>query len=291
MKTNLVAEIGINHNGSLKIAKQLIDLAILGGCKYVKFQKRTVEDVYTKEELDVYRESPWGKTNREQKNGLEFGKKEYDEIDRYCKEKEIGWFASPWDIKSVDFLMQYKPEFIKIASAMLTNEPLLDKVNKSVKGTNTKVIVAAGMCTRKEIENCVKRFGDKVEYILACTSSYPTPIEELNVTKMKSLKGCFGDDKKYGYSNHHSGIIGVIMAATLGANMIEYHITLDRTMYGSDQSASIETTGVLKIKDFVTAVEKGLGHGSIEIQPSEVPIREKLKPKEEKTVWDKFHGI
>lgn len=282
MKTVIVSEIGINHNGDINLAKQLIDLAILGGCKYVKFQKRTVEDVYTKEELDVPRESPFGTTNREQKNGLEFGKEEYDEIDRYCKEKGIDWFGSPWDIKSVDFLMQYVPKYIKVASAMITNIPMLEKIREAVDGTNTRIIIATGMSTEDEINTCLNILGEYVEYILSCTSSYPTPIEDTNINKMNTLKKLFSDedyieDYKFGFSNHSSGIIGILMAVTLGAEMIEYHITLDRTMYGSDQPASIESAGVLKIKDYVCAIEKSFGDGELGCTPSEVPIKEKLR--------------
>lgn len=284
MKTTIVAEIGINHNGNIDTAKQLIDLAILGGCKYVKFQKRTVEDVYTKEELDNYRESPFGTTNREQKNGLEFGKKEYDEIDRYCKEKNIGWFASPWDKKSVDFLLSYKPEYIKIASAMITNIDMLVYINNAIETVcpSTKVIIATGMSTEDEISECLGIFESKVEYILSCTSSYPTPTEETNINKIHTLRNMFSDvdyveNYKFGFSNHCSGIIGIIMAVTFGVEMIEYHITLDRTMYGSDQASSIESGGVLRIKKYINAIEQSFGNGKLECSPSEIPIREKLR--------------
>lgn len=281
MKTILVAEIGINHNGSLKTAKQLIDLSVLGGCKYVKFQKRTIEDVYTPEELDVPRKSPFGTTNREQKNGLEFGKEEYNEIDRYCKEKGIGWFASPWDKKSVDFLMQYNPEYIKVASAMLSNTELLLHINKCIDSLNptTKVILATGMSTDTEIQKAIDIFENKVDHILSCTSSYPTPVDEININKINTLKNKY-PLRKIGFSNHHSGIIGIIMSVTLGVQMVEYHITLDRTMYGSDQSSSIESSGVFKIKDYIIAIEKSFGTGKLECTPSEIPIREKLKQKE-----------
>jgi len=277
METILVGEIGINHNGDLDLAKKMIDLAILGGCKYVKFQKRTIEDVYTKEELDKYRESPWGTTNRLQKEGLEFGKKEFDEINYYCNSKGIGWFASPWDVKSVDFLMQYKPDYIKVASAMVTNNDLMSKVYEATRGTKTNIIVATGMSTQDEIEDCLELLGGQVEHVLSCVSSYPTPMNEMNMAKIKTLQEEYGDHYKIGFSNHSSGIAFILQAQVMGAKMIEYHITTDRTMYGSDQSASIESAGVLKIKDFIEAFETGMGDGEIKVEESEVPVKEKLR--------------
>ncbi|MDD5650747.1 MAG: N-acetylneuraminate synthase family protein [Candidatus Nanoarchaeia archaeon] len=281
MNTILVSEIGINANGSLEIAKKLIDLAVLSNCKFVKFQKRTVEAVYTKAELDKPRESPWGTTNREQKMGLEFGKKEYDEIDRYCKEKGIGWFASPWDIDSVDFLMQYNPKYIKVASAMVTNEPLLKKINEAIKGTQTKVIIATGMTTETELFEALSILGNNnIEYILACTSSYPTPVKDMNMAKIATLQAKFlGTSYKIGFSNHYSGLKFIFMAATLGARMIEYHITLDRTIYGSDQASSIEPSGVLEIPGHIEMIENAWGNGKLECMPSELPIKEKLRKK------------
>jgi len=275
MKTILVGEIGINHNGSLEQAKKLIDLAISGGCKFVKFQKRTVEDVYTKEELDAPRESPFGTTNREQKNGLEFGKEQFDKIDAYCKQKGIGWFGSPWDVKSVDFLMQYKPEYIKVASAMVTNIELLEAIDKAVEDTYTKVVVAVGMSTEEEIFKCLN-YVDPA-YILSCVSSYPTPPEEMNMKKIETLQMLFEDHHSIGFSNHSSGIAYILQAQVMGAEMIEYHITTDRTMYGSDQSASIETAGVLKIRDFIEAFEAGMGDGKLKVENSEIPVKAKLR--------------
>jgi N-acetylneuraminate synthase len=281
MHTKLVGEIGINHSGSLEIAKQLIDIAVLGKCKFVKFQKRTVESVYTKAELDKPRESPWGTTNREQKMGLEFGKKEYDEIDRYCKEKGIGWFASPWDVDSVDFLMQYNPQYIKVASAMMSNYDLLKKINESIKGTKTKVIVATGMTTEMELVESLNILGyENVEYILACTSSYPTPVKDMNMAKIPHLQGMYiGTSCKIGFSNHYSGLKFIYMAVALGAEMIEYHITLDRTMCGSDQASSIEPSGVLEIPGHIEMIETAWGNGKLECMPSELPIKEKLRKK------------
>lgn len=277
MITKIVAEIGINHNGDLNITKKLIDAAILSGCQYVKFQKRTVDDVYTKEELDKLRTSPFGTTNREQKMGLEFGEKEYDVIDSYCKEKGINWFGSPWDLKSVDFLMNYNPEYIKVASAMITNVHLLTRIKEKITGTNTKVIIATGMSTEEEIDKCLSILGnDNVSYILKCTSSYPTPQADMNMLEIESLKKLYGENR-VGFSNHSSGIIYIIQAVIMKCPMIEYHITLDRSMYGSDQAASVELGGMLKIKDYIESIERGWGNGAICPQPSEIPIKEKLR--------------
>ncbi len=274
----LVAEIGINHNGDINIAKKLIDAAILGGCEFVKFQKRTIEKVYTKEELDKDRESPFGTTNRQQKEGLEFGKEEYDEIDRYCKEKGIGWFASPWDVDSVDFLMQYDCPFIKVASAMNSNIELLEKI----KETGKKVIISTGMTFKEELDKVLELFGDQVKYILSCTSTYPTKIEDMNMMRIITLLagyGCDATDKPYkiGFSNHSSGIGFITMAYVLGAEMAEYHITLDRTTYGSDQASSIELPGIMKIKDIVDSYEKSWGDGEIKCLDNEKPIKDKLR--------------
>lgn len=283
MKTKLIAEIGINHNGDIKLAKELIDIAVLGGCQYVKFQKRTIEDVYTKEELDKERKSPWGTTNREQKKGLEFDKEEYDEIDKYCKEKGIKWFGSPWDAKSVDFLMQYNPDYIKIASATLTNKAILnrikywlDNIEENIEKKQTKVIIATGMSNEEEINNCLNILGNKVEYILSCTSTYPTKTVDMNMKKIITLKNKY-PNYKIGFSNHSSGILFITMAATLNCEIIEYHITKDRTLYGSDQASSIEISGVIKIKDYVENIENSWGTGDINCLENEIEIKKKLR--------------
>lgn len=276
MKTKIVAEIGINHNGDLNIAKKLIDIAVQAGCHFVKFQKRTIEDVYTKEELDKYRESPWGTTNRQQKMGLEFGNAEYDEIDRYCKEKGIDWFGSPWDVKSVDFLMQYHPKYIKVASAMVTNIPMLKKIKDSIQGTDTRVIVACGMTNKKELDDYLSILGEYTEYILSCTSSYPTPIKDMNMNKIKTLQNEYGHSWKIGFSNHSASLQFIYAAAIMGCEMVEFHITTDRSIYGSDQSSSIGPEGVERICEYINDFENSLGNGLIECQPSEIPIKEKL---------------
>lgn len=272
-KTKLVYEIGINHNGDINMIKQMIDIAKLGECDYIKFQKRCVNLVYSKEELDKPRESPWGSTNRDQKYGLELGNKEYDIIDRYCKEKEIGWFASPWDVHSVNFLMEYDIPYIKIASACITDKELLEKV----KETNKPVIISTGMSTEKEIDECLNILEDRVEYILSCTSTYPTKDEDMNMLKIKTLKDKYGDKYKIGFSNHSPGIQYIFMSYVMGVEMIEFHGTLDRTLYGSDQASSLESGAVLKIKSWLNCYGKCWGTGDLGCLENEKPIRKKLR--------------
>jgi len=271
-KVLLVAEIGINHNGDVNLAKKLIDVAAFSGCDFVKFQKRTVDLVYSKEELDKYRESPWGTTNREQKYGLELGEGAYDEIDRYCRGKGIGWFASPWDVASVEFLRRYDLPYYKVASASLTDVELL----KRIRGTGAKVILSTGMSTKEELDSALTIFGANVEYILACTSTYPTKDEEMNLNFISTLKSQY-PEYKIGFSNHSPGIFFSAAAAVLGAEMIEFHITLDRAMYGSDQAASIEASGVMKLAKYVRALELGMGTGEWTVFDSEEAIKQKLR--------------
>lgn len=272
-KATIICEIGLNHNGNINIAKKLIDAAVLGGCDYVKFQKRTINKVYTSEELDKPRESPWGTTNRRQKEGLEFGKQEYDEIDAYCKEKGTRWFASPWDVNSVDFLMEYDLPFLKVPSALNTNIELLEKI----RDVRMPVIISTGMSSKEEIDKVIEILGERISCILSCTSTYPTKIEDMNMSKIESLRSVYGENYSIGFSNHSSGIHFIIMAVVLGVEMIEYHITLDRTMYGSDQAASIEIPGILKIKKILDGYERCWGDGEIGCLANEIPIRDKLR--------------
>lgn len=267
----LVGEIGINHNGSVDIARRLIDVARLAKLDYVKFQKRDVDSVYSKQYLDSPRESPWGTTQREQKEGLEFGAEKYRQIDEHVHGLK-GWFASPWDVKSVDFLEQFDCPFTKIASAKITDFDLLDKI----RGTSRPVIISTGMSTKQEVDACLDHLGDQVEYILACVSTYPTPDEHMNLSFIKTLKHEYSS-YKIGFSNHNAGIQFCLCAAALGAEMIEFHMTLNRAMYGSDQSASIETSGVLKIGSHIRAIEAGLGDGSWGLAPGEDKVRDKLR--------------
>ena len=272
-KTFIIGEIGINHNGDLDIAKQLIDWAALAGCDAVKFQKRTVEKVYSKEELDKYRESPWGTTNREQKNGLEFGRVEYDEIDRYCREKRIEWFASAWDTDSQLFLKQYKLKYNKIASAMLVNNELLEMVAKEGKYT----FVSTGMSTMEEIDSAVnvfKKYNCPFE-LVHCNSTYPMKNEDANLEMINTLRNKY--DCKVGYSGHETGRIVSFAAAVMGASSIERHITLDRAMYGSDQAASLEVSDLVRLVKDIRSIPSIMGTGKKSITEDELNVRKKLR--------------
>lgn len=271
-KTFIISEIGINFNGDLGIAKKLIDVAITAGCDAVKFQKRTIEDVYSPEELDVSRESPFGTTNREQKNGLEFGESEYKEIDNYCKEKKIEWFASAWDIKSQIFLKQFNTTYNKVASAMVTNKQLVEMIAKEGKYT----FISTGMCNMNEIKSVVHTFKEHncPFELMHCVSTYPMKDENANLNMIKTLQYEFGC--KVGYSGHERGIQISLGAVVLGATSIERHITLDRTMYGSDQSASLEPNGLNILVRDIRIIEKAIGNGIKTISEQEKSIREKL---------------
>ena len=268
------AEIGINHNGDLEMAKKLIDVAVEAGCDAVKFQKRTVEKVYSKEVLDTPRESPWGKTTREQKLGLEFGKNEYDTIDKYCKEKNIAWYASSWDIDSQLFLQNYNLKHNKVASAMLTNHKLLEVIAKERKST----FISTGMSTMDEIRDAVRIFKkyDCPFSLQHSNSSYPMKEEEANLNCITTLQKEFRCD--VGYSGHETTAYLIsVCAVMLGATSIERHITLDRSMYGSDQAASLEPQGLKRVVNDVRRIESVLGDGEKRIWPSEIPVMEKLR--------------
>jgi N-acetylneuraminate synthase len=267
MNTYIIGEIGINHNGDIDIAKKLIDMAVFAGCDAVKFQKRTIEDVYTPEELDKPRESVFGKTNGDLKRGLEFNLKEYKEIDKYCKDKGIEWFASPWDIKSVEFLEKFNLPYYKVASAMLTNDALLERLK------GKRVILSTGMSTVSEIDHAVDILGDPI--IMHCTSTYPTKLDELNLYVIPWLKERY--DLPVGYSGHETGIVESVIAVVLGAKYIERHITLDRSMWGSDQSASLEPNGLNKMVRDIRNLPDVLGSGIKKVYDSEIPIKEKLR--------------
>lgn len=271
--TFVIAEIGINHNGSLEIAKQLIDWAAACGCDAVKFQKRTVEKVYSKEELDRYRESPWGTTNREQKMGLEFGKKEYDEIDEYCKKKKIEWFASAWDVDSQLFLASYQLKYNKIASAMLTNIELLEMVAKEGKHT----FVSTGMSSLEEIDQAVaifRKYHCPFE-LVHCNSTYPMKNEDANLEMIHTLRDRYNCD--VGYSGHETGRIVSFAAAVMGATSIERHITLDRAMYGSDQAASLEVQEFVKLVKEIRTIPAIMGNGEKVLSEAELAVRKKLR--------------
>lgn len=269
----IIAEIGINHNGDLDTAKKLIDGAVEAGADAVKFQKRTIDIVYTKELLDSPRESPWGATQRAQKEGLEFGEREYDIINTYCKEKGIAWFASAWDVESQKFLRKYNLKYNKIASAMLTYKPLLEMVADERKHT----FISTGMSSLEEIEDAVNIFRKKncPFELMHCNSTYPSKEEDLNLHAMALLRERFGCD--VGYSGHEVGIISSVAAAALGAASIERHITLDRAMYGSDQAASVEVVGFRKLSEYIRSVERSLGNPVKVVMETEKPIRQKLR--------------
>jgi len=271
-KIVLVGEIGINANGDVEIAKKLIDVAKIADFDYVKFQKRSIDLVYTEEELNAPRESKWGTTFREQKDGLEFDHGQYNEISRHCMRNKMKWFASPWDVESVRFLENFDPPYIKIPSPLITKMELLEEI----KNTGMSVIVSTGMSTKNEVDKCVDYLGDQVEYILACTSTYPTPIQEMNMNFIKTLKEEY-PEYKIGFSNHNPGLTFCIIAGALGAEMIELHITLDRAMYGSDQAASVEPEGVMKIAKYARSIQAGMGDGKWTIFPGEISIRKKLR--------------
>jgi N-acetylneuraminate synthase len=269
----IIAEIGINHNGDLGIAKQLIDVAADAGANAVKFQKRTIDLVYTKEMLDSPRESPWGKTQREQKEGLEFGADDYAEIDRYCKEKGLAWFASAWDIESQKFLRRFDLPYNKIASAMIVYEDLLKEVASEKKHT----FISTGMSTAKEIDRAVEIFtgaGCPFE-LMHCVSTYPMNDSDANLSRIQTLRDRY--KVNVGYSGHEVGLTVSIAAAALGVTSLERHITLDRAMYGSDQAASVEPDGFRRLVRAVRTTEKAMGDGAIDIQEKEVPIAVKLR--------------
>lgn len=267
----IVAEIGINHNGSLDIARKLIDIAALAGCDAVKFQKRTVDVVYTAEELAKPRESIFGTTNGDLKYGLEFGQKEYEQIDAYCREKNILWYASCWDESSVDFIEQFNPPCYKIASASLTDDNLL----RYHRRYGRPIIASTGMSTLEEIDHAVEVLGRDDLVVLHCTSTYPSQVEELNLSAIRELSHRYGVPT--GYSGHEVGLATSVGAAALGACMIERHITLDRAMWGSDQAASVEWQGFWRLVKDVRALEKAMGDGVKRVYPSEIPIIKKLR--------------
>ncbi|MFC2121399.1 N-acetylneuraminate synthase family protein [Bacteroidota bacterium] len=273
MKTFIIAEIGINHNGNINIAKKLIDGAIFAGANAVKFQKRSIEKVYSQEELTMLRESPFGNTNRDLKKGLEFEQNEYDEIDSYCKTKNIHWLASAWDIDSQLFLNQYNCKYNKVASAMLTHRDLLQTIAKEKKHT----FISTGMSTLQQIKKAIKIFNDAncPFELMHCNSSYPMPEDQANLLLIPFLKEMFNCN--VGYSGHEVGLIVSVTAAAIGATSIERHITLDRAMYGSDQAASIEIMGFHRLVKYIKSVELALGQSEKIIYNTENQIKRKLR--------------
>ncbi len=273
-KPYLIAEIGINHNGDINIAKQLIKNA--KDCEFdaVKFQKRTIDIVYDEKTLNSPRESPWGTTTRQQKLGLEFEKTEYDAIDKYCKELNINWFASAWDIKSLEFLDNYNLKYNKIASAMIIDHNFLNEVAKKNKHT----FISTGMSTKVDIDKAVEIFKKKncSFELMHCVSTYPMKIEDANLKTINQLKKIYNCD--VGYSGHENGVVVSLAATMLDITSLERHITLDRTMYGSDQAASLELTGMQNLSESIKKVLISLGEPSLgKIIDEEIPIAQKLR--------------
>lgn len=269
----VIAEIGINHNGSLEIARRLIRAAAAAGCDAVKFQKRTVDVVYAAEELAKPRESPFGRTNGDLKRGLEFGSKEYEEIDRCCRESGVNWFASCWDEASVDFIERFDTPAHKIASACLTDHPLLERIA----ATGKPILVSTGMSKLQEIDaaaSILGRYGVPWA-VLHCVATYPSDNRQLNLRCIQALQERYG--VPCGWSGHERGLATTIAAVALGASIVERHITLDRTMWGSDQSASLEPHALCRLVRDIRAVEAAMGDGVKLVLPDEVPIREKLR--------------
>lgn len=267
----VVGEIGINHNGDLGIARRLIDVAAIAGCAAVKFQKRTVDVVYGADELARPRENPFGPTNGHLKQGLEFGVDQYRNLDNYCREQKISWFASCWDEASVDFMEQFAPPCYKIASASLTDSALL----KHHRATGRPIIVSTGMSTLAEVDRAVEVLGTDKLVILHTTSAYPAKVPDLNLKLIPVLRERYG--VPVGYSGHEVGLAASYAAVALGACMIERHITLDRAMWGSDQAASVEPQGLMKLIRDIRTIELALGDGVKCVTADEVPIRQKLR--------------
>jgi N-acetylneuraminate synthase len=273
-KPYLIAEIGINHNGDINLAKKLIDISKNANFDAVKFQKRDIDLVYDKEMLDSFRESPWGTTQRAQKEGLEFGIEEYKEIDKYCKANDIEWFASAWDLNSLDFLKEYNLKYNKIASAMIIDTKFLEEVAKEKKHT----FISTGMSSLTDIESAVAIFkkNDCSFELMHCVSTYPMKVEDANLLTINSLKEKFNCN--VGYSGHESGIAVSLAAFSLNISSLERHITLDRTMYGSDQAASLEEKGMIDLSNFINKMELAYGENKLgHITEDEKPIAKKLR--------------
>ena len=273
MSLYLVAEIGINHNGDLQLAKQLVTAAANAGFDAVKFQKRTIDAVYTQEYLDGPRDSPWGTTQRDQKEGLEFSVDDYSEIDRYCRKVGINWFASAWDVESQEFLQRFNLKYNKIASAMIVSESLLRAVASEKKHT----FISTGMCGYDEIDKAAKifRHADCPFELMHCVSTYPMDEKDANLMAIPNLRERYGCD--VGYSGHEVGLAISYGAAALGVTSLERHVTLNRSMYGSDQSASLEPAGFRMLVGAVRKISSALGDGEKRMIESEIPIAEKLR--------------
>ena len=273
MSIFIIAEVGINHNGDMNICKQLIDLAVDSGCNAVKFQKRDIDQVYTKDFLDSPRESPYGNSQRDQKLGLEFTENDYIEIDKYCKSKKIEWFASAWDLNSQSFLNLFNCKYNKVASAMIVYTDLLEQISQEGKHT----FISTGMSNYSDIDNAVNIFKkNKCSFELMHTvSTYPMKEEDANLNLISKLRDKYDCD--VGYSGHESGLAISYAAAALGITSLERHVTLNRAMYGSDQAASIEPAGLRQLVGAVRKIEQALGDGIKKISIEEQKIADKLR--------------
>jgi N-acetylneuraminate synthase len=267
----VVAELGINHNGNIDLAKKLISAAVAAGCDAVKFQKRTIEVVYSAEELAKQRESPFGSTNGDLKRGLEFDKEAFQEIDAFCRSIKMPWFASPWDEASVDFVEQFETPVHKVASACLTDDNLL----RHIRNTGKPVILSTGMSTLEEIDHALNVLGKQDLILLHATSTYPSSYEELNLRAIPELAARYGIP--IGYSGHETGIPSSVCAVALGACMVERHITMDRAMWGSDQPASLEPNGISRLLRDIRLWERAKGDGIKRVFESEIPVIRKLR--------------
>ncbi len=267
----VIAEIGINHNGDIDLAKRLISVAVAAGCDMVKFQKRTVEIVYTEKELAQPRPNPFGDTNGDLKRGLEFGKDDYDEIASFCKQVKIPWMVSPWDEPSVDFMEQFNTPVYKIASASLTDDNLL----KHVRATGKPIIASTGMSTYDEIDHAVDVLGKENLILMHTTSTYPAKYEQLNLRAIPEMHARYG--VPVGYSGHETGIPTTVAAAVLGACAVERHITMDRAMWGSDQAASLEPNGISRLVRDIRLCEQSMGDGVKRVYEEEIPVMKKLR--------------
>ena len=267
----IIAEIGINHNGDIDLAKRLISVALAAGCDAVKFQKRTIEVVYTPEELAKPRENPFGLTNGDLKFGLEFAQEDYEEIDSFCKSLKMCWFASPWDEGSVDFLERFNVPVYKIASASLTDDNLLRHIRK----TGKPIILSTGMSTYAEIDHAVKILGKKDLILMHATSTYPANYDELNLRAIPVMAKRY--EVPVGYSGHETGIPSSVCAAALGACCVERHITIDRASWGSDQAASLEPNGISRLVRDIRLWEQSKGDGIKRVYEREMPIIKKLR--------------
>jgi len=268
--TYIISEIGINHNGDMELAKELIQKSKQSGCDAVKFQKRDIESVYTKEELDTPRESPFGTTTREQKEGIEFSIEQYKELEQFCRELELDFIVSCWDLKSLKLVEEnLNVKYHKVASAMATDREFLETLHY----TGKPIILSTGMCTEEEVDAALDILRN-TEYVLACTSTYPTKAEELNLKYVQTLKEKY-PGVKVGFSNHYNGIDACVGSIVFGAECVEFHITKDRTMYGSDQPASIQDSDDLV--DAIRKMELMIGDGIKKVYDTEVPIAAKLR--------------